>query len=188
MRRFLSPRWLGLHAAVVIIAAGFLVLGWWQLRRAEGGNALSWGYTFEWPLFAGFVVVFWLKVMRDELREVGAGRHEGSGEAAPVALPAEIGAARSAEQGYPDDEQEDEELAAYNAYLSRLNEEVSRSAGWVAARGTRRRAATSASPPRRAKKAGGGSLQPMTGHAHPRVTGHEPEPGSVPRDSSHREV
>ncbi len=145
MRRFLSPRWLGLHAAVVIIAAGFLVLGWWQLRRAEGGNALSWGYTFEWPLFAGFVVVFWLKVMRDELREVEAGRHEGSGEAPPVALPTGIGAARSAE-------------------------------------------ATSASPPRRAKKAGGGSLQPMTGHAHPRVTGHEPEPGSVPRDSSHREV
>src|SRR5260370_42637062 len=72
MRRFVALRWLGLHTAMIVIVAGFLELGWWQLRRAEGGNALSWGYTFEWPLFAGFVVVFWIKAMRDELREARA--------------------------------------------------------------------------------------------------------------------
>ena len=87
MRRFLSLRWLGLHAAMVVIVVGFLALGWWQLRRAEGGNALSWGYTFEWPLFAGFVVVFWIKAMRDELREAQARDGEPAAPAAPVTLP-----------------------------------------------------------------------------------------------------
>ena len=45
-----------------------LYLGDWQLRRAESGNALSWAYTFEWPLFAIFGVYFWVKTLRDELK------------------------------------------------------------------------------------------------------------------------
>src|SRR2546426_6403599 len=97
MRRFLSPRWLGLHAAMIIIVAGFVTLGWWQLRRAEGGSALSWGYPFEWPLFAGFVVVFWLKVMRDELRESQARERGEAPTAPPVRLPAGIGVSRNEE-------------------------------------------------------------------------------------------
>lgn len=68
MRRFLAPRWLALHALAVVLAAGCLALGWWQLTRAEGGNALSWGYTFEWPVFAAFVVAFWVKLVRDARR------------------------------------------------------------------------------------------------------------------------
>jgi hypothetical protein len=155
MRRFLSFRWLGLHAAMVVIVAGFLALGWWQLRRAEGGNALSWGYTFEWPLFAGFVVVFWIKAMRDELREAqardGAPAPPGAAaapasptEAAP--LPARLRGGPAAPAGdvpdgaaQPDDD--DEELAAYNAYLSRLNAEASRTGARLAGRAARRQAA-----------------------------------------------
>src|SRR5260370_28344722 len=99
MRRFVALRWLGLHTAMIVIVAGFLALGWWQLRRAAGGNALSWGYTFEWPLFAGFVVVFWIKAMRDEWHEAQA--REGAptpgtpaGPAGPaVTLPAGLRAA-----------------------------------------------------------------------------------------------
>ena len=45
-----------------------LWLGDWQLHRALSGNALSWAYTFEWPLFSGFAVVFWAKTIRDEFR------------------------------------------------------------------------------------------------------------------------
>jgi hypothetical protein len=152
MRRFLSLRWLGLHAAMVIIVVGFLALGWWQLTRAEGGNALSWGYTFEWPLFAGFVVVFWIKAMRDELHEAQArdraqapDRAQGppAERAVPVSLPAGLRTSGGAAlDGDGEGEQrEDEELAAYNAYLGRLNAEASRTTGRLAGRASRRQAA-----------------------------------------------
>ena len=60
------PRWLGWHALMVVSVLGMLALGNWQLHRAESGNALSWAYTFEWPIFAGFAIVFWAKTIRDE--------------------------------------------------------------------------------------------------------------------------
>jgi DNA-binding transcriptional regulator of glucitol operon len=72
----LRPRWLGWHAFVVVATAGMLLLGNWQLHRAESGNELSWAYSFEWPLFSAFTIYFWIKSLRDELR--------GHGPAAPV--------------------------------------------------------------------------------------------------------
>ena len=68
----LRPRWLAWHSIVWIAAVGMLFLGDWQLHRAESGNELSWAYTFEWPLFSAFTVFFWIKSLRDELREGGA--------------------------------------------------------------------------------------------------------------------
>ena len=68
----LRPRWLAWHAFAVLAAAGMIWLGDWQLRRALSGNELSWAYTFEWPLFTVFGVYFWIKSLRDELREHGA--------------------------------------------------------------------------------------------------------------------
>ena len=68
----LRPRWLAWHAFVVLATAGMLLLGNWQLHRAESGNELSWAYTFEWPLFSAFTVYFWFKSLRDELRGQGA--------------------------------------------------------------------------------------------------------------------
>src|SRR5262249_5256585 len=53
---------------MVALVTTFLVLGWWQVGRARGGNTLSFGCAFEWPLFAGFVVVAWVKELRAELR------------------------------------------------------------------------------------------------------------------------
>jgi hypothetical protein len=153
MRRFLSLRWLGLHAAMVVIVAGFLALGWWQLTRAEGGNALSWGYTFEWPLFAGFVVVFWIKVMRDELHEAQA-REDAPAPpvtAGPLDGDAPAGAPDGGPSGAGGAADEDEELAAYNAYLSRLNAEAGRTGARLAGRASRRQAvvwaARKAQPP-----------------------------------------
>ena len=35
-------------------------------ERALGGNALSWAYVFEWPLFALFAVYMWWKVLHPE--------------------------------------------------------------------------------------------------------------------------
>ena len=133
--RFLvRPRWLGWHLLMVVSFFGMAWLGDWQFHRALAGNGLSWAYTFEWPLFAVFAVVFWAKTIRDEFRirrgempdptAVGeAGRLPAGVTGAVRATPVQAGA------GAPGEE-EDEELSAYNAYLARLNAEVKDHGRW----------------------------------------------------------
>lgn len=120
--RFLvSPKWLGWHVFVILSVVGMLWLGNWQLRRAEAGNALSWAYTFEWPLFAIFAVVFWAKTIRDEVHPPAQAEPRDA-----VALPGGIPVPRGDEEPGEDDE----ELAAYNAYLARLTREVRGHGRW----------------------------------------------------------
>ena len=118
-----SPRWLAWHAFAVAASWGMLWLGDWQFHRAEGGNALSWAYTFEWPIFTLFGVVFWTKTVVDEWRQQGAAAAAAQYGYDPLApgspdpdLPAGAHTAVLA-----DDDADDPELAAYNAYLARLN-------------------------------------------------------------------
>jgi hypothetical protein len=129
--RFLfRPKWLGWHALMVLTVLGMLALGDWQFHRAEAGNSLSWAYTFEWPVFALFVIVFWAKTIKDEFRPPaqaesldGVALPAGRGGAAGAG-PGDAGAAGAAE------DEDDEELAAYNAYLARLTAEASRHGKW----------------------------------------------------------
>ncbi len=72
MKRLTTGRWLLRHVAMIVLVATFLGLGWWQLGRGREGNSLSWGYAFEWPVFAGFVVLIWVREVRIALR----GGHE----------------------------------------------------------------------------------------------------------------
>ena len=97
--RFLvQPRWLGWHLLMVVSFWGMLWLGDWQLHRALAGNGLSWAYTFEWPLFAGFAVVFWAKTIKDEFRikrgRDGVGRVRGQPGRSPDQRPARPGQRR----------------------------------------------------------------------------------------------
>jgi len=135
--RFLvKPRWLGWHLLMVVSFWGMLWLGDWQLHRALSGNALSWAYTFEWPLFACFAVVFWAKTIKDEFRvkrgeatgsaEAGAGPGTGA-RAGLDDLPVTVRAVQASTAAPEDD---DPELSAYNAYLARLNAEVKRHGRW----------------------------------------------------------
>ncbi|HEY3503336.1 MAG TPA: hypothetical protein VGN37_11210 [Actinocatenispora sp.] len=143
MRRFLSPRWLALHALMVLAFCACLGMCWWQLSRAQGGNTLSWGYTFEWPVFGLFAVAFWVKLIRDERRRTAGGAEP----AAPVRLTAPVlagarrpvGEAGDKASGGPErirrveraapvaDTANDPELAAYNAYLAWQNANPHRS-------------------------------------------------------------
>jgi len=111
VRRLLSPRWLAMHALALVLFMACLGLGYWQLRRAAGGNTLSWAYTVEWPLFAGFVAWMWVRAVRDHLSEE-RGEDPYAGRRPPpikaVARPAAVSS------------DEDPELAECNKYLAWL--------------------------------------------------------------------
>jgi hypothetical protein len=111
VRRFFTPGWLGLHLVAVLLIGAFLLAGWWQLVRAQGGNLQSWAYVIEWPLFGVFVVAMWVRMVRDELN--GDERRPGHEAATPVGR---------AVPSY--DDEDDEELAAYNRRLARLSDEA----------------------------------------------------------------
>jgi len=126
--RFLvSPRWLAWHAFAVLAAWGMLWLGDWQFHRAESGNALSWAYTFEWPIFVIFGVVFWAKTIADEWRHQTARATGAQGAGTPEGDdPLELPARAHTPAAIDDEAADDPELAAYNAYLARLNSRPAR--------------------------------------------------------------
>jgi len=138
----ITPRWLAWHAFAVFAAWGMLWLGDWQFHRAEGGNALSWAYTFEWPIFTIFGVVFWAKTIIDEYQLPGGSANSSAAASSTAtssaaisdtaasgmlaAGPAGVGGdslpARAHTAAMLDEEAgDDPELAAYNAYLAKLH-------------------------------------------------------------------
>ncbi len=55
----------------LLFVAGIALCGaafWFELGRAEHGNALSWAYVVEWPLLAAFAVYAWWRVLHGEPR------------------------------------------------------------------------------------------------------------------------
>jgi hypothetical protein len=118
MRRLLAPAWIARHAAAVVLVAGFLALGWWQIGRAASGNALSWAYAVEWPVFAGFVVFLWFREARETVRrhartDVSVASTDAPGVRRPVRVRRSPVSAT--------DTGGDPELNAYNHYLAWLN-------------------------------------------------------------------
>jgi len=123
MKGLWTPAWIARHVFALVLIASFLALGWWQFSRATEGNALSWGYTFEWPVFALFVGFIWFREVQQELRggkPVAATRPQEPEEPEdqetvtvrrPVRIP-------SVPRAGADD---DPETAAYNDYLAWLN-------------------------------------------------------------------
>ena len=62
---WLSRHALTSHAVILVVVPGFMALCVWQLHRALGGNELSWAYVFEWPLFAGYAVYMWWRLVHE---------------------------------------------------------------------------------------------------------------------------
>ena len=75
MRRYFTPRCIGLHAILLILLPTFALLTQWQLSRALSGNTLSWAYTFEWPLFAGYAIYVWWQLIHESGVTPRARRH-----------------------------------------------------------------------------------------------------------------
>ncbi|MER7165062.1 hypothetical protein ABT336_03155 [Micromonospora sp. NPDC000207] len=135
MKRLWTPALLFRHVAMVVLVVGFLALGWWQISRAVSGNAMSWAYAFEWPIFAGFVVFVWWREVRHELRRSPDGNAPESdpdpAAERPTALPGAVDGVSDARPAIrrpvrvsrtsTSGAAEDGDLAAYNHYLSWLN-------------------------------------------------------------------
>jgi DNA-binding transcriptional regulator of glucitol operon len=118
VRAFLTPRWLGLHALLVVSVVVFARIGLWQWSKADSGVG-SWqnyGYAVQWWLFAGFAVFLYVKLVLDELDP-----SQVSDGAAPNPLPPVV-----QPQAAPPADDEDDELAAYNRYLRSLQDRAQR--------------------------------------------------------------
>ncbi|MFY1672879.1 hypothetical protein ACN27G_23440 [Plantactinospora sp. WMMB334] len=121
MKRLCTPAWIARHVLTVALVVAFLALGWWQISRALSGNALSWAYAFEWPIFAGFVIFLWVREARYTLR---GGRPAHPEPAAPPTRTAAQGVRRPVRTARPRPAAEgpdDPALAEYNHYLAWLN-------------------------------------------------------------------
>lgn len=144
VRRYFTPRCIGMHVTLLILLPAFAWLTRWQLSRALGGNALSWAYTFEWPLFAGYAVYVWWQLIHEQptaasrrilppslvVSETGedhnqpgwalsGGRRKNVAIAAQTVIDPETG---SRGERYTDQTPEEAaQLAAYNRYLADLN-------------------------------------------------------------------
>jgi hypothetical protein len=106
-------------------------MAWWQATRALSGNTLSWAYTFEWPVFAGYALYMWWKLLHDEdtgghLAALPA--HGAATEPVGTAAPSDQLGGHDADPsvvhlapGVSLEDDEDVELAAYNDYLAALS-------------------------------------------------------------------
>jgi hypothetical protein len=132
-----------MHVTLAVLLPAFAWLTWWQLTRALGGNTLSWAYTFEWPLFAGYAVYVWWQLIHDQTTAVTrrvlpasggdgpGGDHNQPGWAlsgghqrsvAIAASSAVDGTAKVHGERYTEQTPEEAaRLAAYNRYLAELN-------------------------------------------------------------------
>jgi hypothetical protein len=124
--RWTTRRALILSGIIVIWVPGCAVATWWQVNIALSGDKLGWVYTFMWPIFALFAVVLWWNLIHDDPDTVGArglrrlqeqaaleAARAAAGEGEPDSDPAAADAISQAEE-------DDAELAAYNAYLAAL--------------------------------------------------------------------
>jgi hypothetical protein len=116
-RRTTKRRNLYTHLTAAVVVPGCIVLCWWQITRALSGNSLSWAYVFEWPIFGGYAVFMWWKLIHDDPAAPGVEERD-PGRPPSTAPGADSDRALS---GAADDPEEDEELASYNRYLAALN-------------------------------------------------------------------
>jgi len=70
------------HLTLAVGLAFCALAFWFELKRALGGNGLSWAYVFEWPLLGAFAVYMWWNIIHPD-REKGRKRKPDSLPVAP---------------------------------------------------------------------------------------------------------
>lgn len=99
------------HLALAVGLALCAVAFWFELHRALGGNELSWAYVFEWPLFIGYGIYMWRRLVVDEQRRASGLAPAVRARRAPRRASAVARVERRAAQ-------ESAALDAWNAYLA----------------------------------------------------------------------
>lgn len=95
---WLSGPSLRLHAALLGGLTGCGIATWFEWTRAHAGHQVAWVYTFEWPLFAVLGLHLWWRLLHADQPRAARQLQ------APIAAP----------------EPPDAELAAWQAYVQRL--------------------------------------------------------------------
>ncbi|MDQ1748346.1 MAG: hypothetical protein QOD07_2609 [Frankiaceae bacterium] len=126
VRRFLTWRWCVAHLVLLVAVLVMLRLGQWQWDRANSstGGLQNYAYALQWPLFAVFAIVVYVKTMREEGRHDGVASSQGaSGRLDPSASGVRredgirVGVSTPAVSVDPDDVETQE----WNARLAALN-------------------------------------------------------------------
>ncbi len=114
------------HLTAAVVVPACIALCWWQVTRALSGNTLSWAYVFEWPIFGGYAVYMWWKL----IHEPSPGDRSEGPQTSSMAVTRnddpETDHQAHGEGDAHDDRGggaagEDEELASYNRYLAALH-------------------------------------------------------------------
>ena len=114
--KWFSSRAIFLHLALIAWLALCAVAAWWQVGRAVQGNALSFMYSIEWPVFGVLGFLGWFAMLNlerateDEEHERLEYEERMRAEARAARARAEAAAA----------EREDPRLAAYNDHLAKV--------------------------------------------------------------------
>lgn len=119
MKGLWTPAWIARHVLALAAVVGCLALGWWQFSRASGGNNLSWGYTFEWPVFAAFFGFLWFREVQLARRPPKPPEDDEAEEERLPGSPVTVGRPVRVAVTAPAAE-DDPELDAYNDYLTWL--------------------------------------------------------------------
>ena len=122
----LAPKWWLVHLLVAGAVYGMLRLGLWQWHRANSrtGGIQNYAYAFQWPLFAVFGIVLWVKTLQDEVRRpAGSDRrdprtHHVAPDATIIRQP---GVRVGISTPVIEVDENDAEVAAWNARLAALN-------------------------------------------------------------------
>ena len=110
--RWFSPRAFLIHLTVLGWVAGCVTAAWWQIGRASDGNAISYMYAIEWPVFAIVGVLGWWALLHVD--EVTTAEREERTQF-ELQMRQDARAARAASR-----DNEDSSLAAYNDHLADL--------------------------------------------------------------------
>lgn len=65
-----SKKILGIHGGLFLAEVICVSAFFFELRRATGGNDLSWAYVFEWPILGLYGVYVWRKLLHEARGDV----------------------------------------------------------------------------------------------------------------------
>jgi DNA-binding transcriptional regulator of glucitol operon len=127
VRRVFTAKWCLAHLVLVAAVLVMLRLGLWQWDRAQSqtGGLQNYAYALQWPLFAVFAIVVYVKTLIEETRRGEAS--DGRRRMSAALPPAEAGVMRQpgvrvgVATGPIEIDDDDEETREWNARLAALN-------------------------------------------------------------------